>query len=64
MITYEEKEQAKTQAQEAKILGDKLNESKIKQGHKTMYHKDFNTKVLVNPKNFQSKLEQGYKFVS
>ena len=64
MKTYQEQQQEKADAKQAKILGDKLNADKIKLGFKTMYHKDFNTKVLVNPKNFESKLEQGYKFVS
>lgn len=60
MITYEEKKLADLNALETQSLAHKQTEEKLKKGFKTM--KKGSVIVLVNPKNFDSKLEQGYNF--
>lgn len=62
MIFEHEKEEAKHKAKEVLELAKIKERKEVKKGFKTMV-KD-KTRVLVNPKNFESKLEQGYKFVS
>mgnify|MGYP003444836713 FL=1 len=62
MIFEHEKQEAKSKAKEVLEIALLKEKKEIKKGFKTMV-KD-KTRVLVNPKNFESKLEQGYKFVS
>lgn len=63
MLTYEEKNEIKNQANTACLTAKELQEIQIKKGYKTMYKNEFNTKVLVAPKNFEQRLKDGYKFL-
>lgn len=62
MIFEHEKEEAKSKAKEVLEIAILKEKEELKKGFKTMV-KD-KTRVLVNPKNSESKLEQGYKFIS
>ena len=61
MLTYEEKNELKDQAKAACITAKELQATRIKQGYKTMYKKENNTKVLVSPNNFEKRLKDGFK---
>ena len=63
MITYEDKIKASEEAVKACITAKELQEIQIKKGYKTMFKGEFNTKVLVAPKNFEQRLKEGYKFL-
>ena len=63
MIAYEDKLKANEEAVKACITAKELQETQIKQGYKTMFKSEFNTKVLVSPKKFEKKLTEGFIFI-
>lgn len=63
MIAYEDKLKANEEAVKACVTAKELQEIQIKQGYKTMFKSEFNTKVLVSPKNFEKKLTEGFIFI-
>lgn len=63
MIAYEDKLKANEEAVKACVTAKELQETQIKQGYKTMFKSEFNTKVLVSPKNFEKKLTEGFIFI-
>ena len=63
MIAYEDKLKSNEEAVKACITAKELQETQIKQGYKTMFKDEFNTRVLVSPKNFEKKLTEGFIFI-
>ena len=63
MLTYEEKNELKDQANTACLTAKELQEIQIKKGYKSMHNSTLKITKLVAPKNFEQRLKEGYKFL-